>query len=183
MSVINEILSIIIGYVFSLIIAFPLTYYFAHFLGKAINEFQGEKEYYRWTAALVGTIERLLYTSAVLVDQLNFIALWLAVKTVSQWRRWGEKEESSQKETNPYQERANFNSYLINTGLSITYGVLGGKIPEWLKDNHMDFAITCGSGLVLLNIIFIGIAYFKYSKQSKRVSKNNKSEEKKTRRL
>ncbi|HEX9385203.1 MAG TPA: hypothetical protein VF918_02700 [Anaerolineales bacterium] len=54
-----------VGYLYSLLIGTWLTYYLADYTGKAISEFK-EGEYYRWTAAMVGVTERLLYTSAIL---------------------------------------------------------------------------------------------------------------------
>ena len=156
---------ITIGYIYSVGFGSLLIYYFADFTGKAIKEFPEGKEYYRWTASLVGATERILYTSAILFNRPEFIAIWLVFKTASQWRRWGDKEKTNQTEIAPYQERANFNSYLINSGLSIAYGVLGGQIALWLKHSHVYIAIFSGVGLVLLNIIFIGIAYAKYTQR------------------
>lgn len=162
----ETILDYVIGYLYSLLIGTWLTYYLAEYTGKAIGEFQ-DGEYYRWTASIVGVTERLLYTSAILLDKLEFIGIWFLLKVASQWRRWGEKDTKSKNnddEKGVYRERANFNSYLINTGLSLAYGVLGGEITIWLKKNSNDIftPIAFGLGLMSLNAIFIGIAYFKY---------------------
>ena len=162
------------GYSYSLFIGTLLTYYLADYTGKAIGEFK-DGEYYRWTAAIVGVTERLLYTSAILLKKPEFIGIWFLLKVASQWRRWGEKDAKSKNnndEKNVYRERANFNSYLTNTGMSLAYGILGGEIIIWLIKKNDDFLtpVAFGLGLVILNAIFIGIAYYKYSR-----SKNNKS--------
>jgi hypothetical protein len=156
----------VVGYFYSLLIGTWLTYYLADYTGKAIGEFK-EGEYYRWTASIVGVTERMLYTSAILFNKLEFIGIWFLLKVVSQWRRWGEKDlksKTNDDEKSVYRERANFNSYLINTGLSLAYGVLGGEITIWMKNNNNDILtpIAFGLGLILLNVIFIGIAYFKH---------------------
>jgi hypothetical protein len=167
----ESIIYYVVGYLYSLLIGTWLTHYLADYTGKAIGEFK-EGEYYRWTAAMVGVTERLLYTSAILFNKLEFIGIWFLLKVASQWRRWGEKDiKSTETTTNDhkksaYRERANFNSYLINTGLSLAYGVLGGEIIIWLKNDDAPTSIAFGLGLILLNAIFIGIAYLKY-KQSR----------------
>ena len=160
----------IVGYLYSLLIGTWLIYYLADYTGKAIGEFK-EGEYYRWTASMVGVTERLLYTSAILFSKLEFIGIWFLLKVASQWRRWGEKDktiktENANDEKGAYRERANFNSFLINTGLSLAYGVLGGEIIIWLKNNDVITSIAFGLGLMLLNAIFIGIAYIKYKHNS-----------------
>lgn len=154
----------VVGYLYSLLIGTWLTYYLADYTGKAIGE------YYRWTAAIVGVTERLLYTSAILFNKIEFIGIWFLLKVASQWRRWGAKDVKSKTNDDKkgvYRERANFNSYLINTGMSVAYGVLGGEIIIWMKKNNNDIftPIAFGLGLMFLNAIFIGVAYYKY-KQS-----------------
>lgn len=153
-----------VGYLYSLGIGTGLIHYLAKYTGKAIGEFR-DGEYYRWTAAMVGTTERLLYTSAILFNSIEFIGAWFLLKIASQWRRWGEKEikrKSNDEGKDAYRERANFNSFLINTGISLAYGVLGGKLSIWFIHGHYDIAIASGAGLILLNIVFIAFAYHKY---------------------
>jgi len=72
--------------------------------------------------APVGVVERLLYTTSFLVNQPGFVAVWLALKVASQWKRWeGE-------------DRATYNVFLIGNGLSMIMAYLGawvatGDIP------------------------------------------------------
>ena len=169
-----SLVDITIGYIYSVGLGSLLTYYFADFTGKAIKEFAEGKEYYRWTASLVGATERILYTSAILFNRLEFIAIWLVFKSASQWRRWGNKETTNQTEINPYQERAIFNSYLINSGLSIAYGVLGGQIALWLKHNHVYIAIFSGVGLVLINIFLLELL-MPNTRKAKAIKRRKKS--------
>ncbi|MFZ5819877.1 MAG: hypothetical protein ACOYYJ_08240 [Chloroflexota bacterium] len=168
-----------IGYLYSLLIGTWLIYYLADYTGKAIGEFK-DGEYYRWTASIVGITERLLYTSAILLDKPEFIGIWFLLKVASRWRRWGENDAKSKTngdEKSVYRERANFNSYLINTGLSLAYGILGGEITIWMNKDSKDILtpFAFGLGLILLNAIFIEIAYYKYKQsendREKRVTK------------
>lgn len=155
-----------VGYLYSLVIGTLLIHYLAEYTGKAIGEFK-DGEYYRWTAAMVGTTERLLYTSAILFNRIEFIGIWFLLKVASQWSRWGEKEtkkKNADDNKDVYRERANFNSFLINTGLSLAYGALGGKIAVWLMQGDHDIAIASGAGLIFLNLAFLAFAYYKYKK-------------------
>jgi len=165
----------IIGYLYSLGIGTILTYYLANFTGKAIGEFKEGDEYYRWTAGIVGVTERFLYTSAILFNKIEFIGVWFLLKVASKWRRWGDKDVGDTNEGKKvYRERANFNSYLTNTGLSLAYGVMGGKIIFWLKNHDISTLIVFSLGLILLNIIFIIIAYIKLLNYNKVKTKKKK---------
>ena len=69
----------------------------------------------------VGIVERLLYTTAFLLNQPGFVAVWLALKVASQWKRWqGE-------------ERATYNVFLIGSGLSLIMAYLGA----WVATGHI----------------------------------------------
>jgi len=69
----------------------------------------------------VGIVERLLYTTAFLVNQPGFFAVWLALKVASQWKRWGGDE------------RATYNVFLIGSGLSLIMAFLGA----WVAAGHI----------------------------------------------
>ena len=70
----------------------------------------------------MGIVERSLYTTAILLNQPGFIAIWLALKVASQWTRWQDKE------------RGTYNVFLIGNGLSLMIAFTGawialGSIP------------------------------------------------------
>jgi len=69
-----------------------------------------------------GVVERLLYTTAFLVNQPGFIAVWLALKVASQWERWKKVDE-----------RATYNVFLIGSGLSLIMAFLGA----WVAAGHI----------------------------------------------
>jgi hypothetical protein len=69
--------------------------------------------------AFVGFAEAILYPTALLSGQPEFIAVWLALKVAGQWNEW----------QRGYQGRARFNRFLVGNALSImvsglTYGAI-----------------------------------------------------------
>jgi|GEM_PF-2882496 len=137
----------IIGYAYSIGLGSLMTSAFAQHTGRSIDEYDtSEKARYRWAAKLLGAIERLLYTTAIIMGENNFIALWLTLKTISQWEKWKGADEKS---------RANFNNFLSGTGLSLAYGILGGMVVKWLGSNNFLLIFSSTIGLVILTEIFI----------------------------
>ena len=64
----------------------------------------------------MGNVERFMYTTVFIIDQPAFVAVWLALKVASQWKRWeGE-------------ERATYNVFLIGSGISIIMAYLGAWV-------------------------------------------------------
>lgn len=70
----------------------------------------------------MGILERFMYTTVFIVNQPAFVAVWLALKVASQWKRWeGE-------------ERGTYNVFLIGSALSLIIAFLGawvalGRVP------------------------------------------------------
>ena len=76
---------------------------------------QGEREVETYfPPALVGFAEAILYPTALLIRQPEFIAIWLALKVAGQWKDW----------EIGYQGRARFNRFLVGNALSIMVGGL-----------------------------------------------------------
>lgn len=77
---------------------------------------------------LVGCIERLLYTAALIVGIWQWLGIWLAVKAVARWQN--AKSISAEPDTD--------NIWLIGNALSVLFGYLGafvalGCIPPLMK--------------------------------------------------
>lgn len=94
--------------------------------------------FFRWHGTMVGVLEALLYTSAILLHKEGFIAVWLALKVAGQWGRWSKDIECEVKTPEGTVRRivpgrTIYNIFIIGTGLMIAYGVAGGKIIEWAK--------------------------------------------------
>ena len=100
----------------------------------------------QWHPAFIGLIERVMYTSCVLLGWQNFIAVWLALKAVPQWRLWTEVTEN-------LQGRAIFNIFLIGNSLSVIYGVAGGLIVKWLIADEISTAIVVAVLLILGGLV------------------------------
>lgn len=94
---------------------------------KSLQESPASGARDRQMAAMVGVIERVLYTGSWQAGKTTFIGVWLALKTVQRiqpmWRRdtaWLD----------------DFNVYLIGNAFSVGFGVLGGLTIAWLEKGH-----------------------------------------------
>lgn len=75
----------------------------------------------------MGIVERFLYTTVFIVNQPAFVAIWLALKVVPQWRIWKGKE------------RGTYNAFLIGNALSLIIAYLGA----WVALGHVPL-LECG---------------------------------------
>ncbi|MCX7598323.1 MAG: hypothetical protein N2512_05585 [Armatimonadetes bacterium] len=101
-----------------------------------------------WHTQVLGVLERALYTSAWLVGQPAFIVAWLAFKAAGQWKRWGEDEGG-------IPGRVQYNIFLVCSGLSVAYGVLGGLMIDWCRDGNIYHAATAPVALLILNLYIL----------------------------
>ena len=69
----------------------------------------------------MGIIERFLYTTVFIINQPAFVAVWLAFKVASQWKKW------------EVEERGSYNVFLIGSALSIIIAYLGA----WVALGHV----------------------------------------------
>jgi hypothetical protein len=73
---------------------------------------------------MVGMLERALYVGAWQAGHPEFIGVWLVLKVAG--------EVTNKTVTG----RPLFNVFLVGTGVSIGYGVLGGAFIDWLGSDH-----------------------------------------------
>jgi len=92
----------------------------------------------RWTNSPLGWVEKALFFSAIIVDVPEFIVFWLAMKVAARWGAW--------------EHRGVFNTFLIGTGLSLGWGVLGGKFVSWSLNKEYLKAISWTSSLLLFTL-------------------------------
>jgi hypothetical protein len=152
-----------IGYLFSIFVGHIFVLRFSRKAWSALGEMPKDEEDmpYRWSSSLAGMVDRIIYTSSLIFLAKEFIAVWLAFKIAVQWKRWEDKN-------NLGKARASFHIFLIGTGLSLMYGVIGGLIVEWLKNGDYIPAIVFPTLLIVLNLYFIKVA------EANTISKNKK---------
>lgn len=100
---------------------------------------------YRWTSSLSGILDRVIYTSSLLIPAKEFIAVWLAIKVAVQWKRWDDNEDLGK-------ACASFHIFVIGTGLSLLYGIVGALIIKWLCSQEYLPAIVVPILLVILSL-------------------------------
>jgi hypothetical protein len=160
-----EFIYYILGYLYSVWVGHLLVLSFSRNAWSALGEIpKNEKDMpYRWTSSLVGIIERIIYTSSLVFGAKEFIAVWLAIKIAVQWKRWEDTKDLGK-------ARASFHIFLIGTGLSLMYGVVGGFLIEWLRNTDYIRSIVFPIVLIALNFYFIKVA----KKMQLRRTKNDK---------
>lgn len=76
------------------------------------------REPFHWAPKTIGVLEGIIYTTAVIFDQLGFIAVWLGFKALGEW--------NDSRGSGPTRVRAN--NFVIGNGLSLITGIIGGII-------------------------------------------------------
>ena len=112
----------LIGYVFSAFVGHLIVSWAVGSLWQA----SGEKEYdsLRPPAPIRfwhGVMERIIYTSVVVLGKPEGIAVWLAFKAIMRWRI---------RENHPAHISGS-NIYMIGTALNVAIGVIGAFIAKW----------------------------------------------------
>ena len=102
------------------------------------------------TPQFVGFLERGLYVASFQVQRPEFIAAWLVLKAAGNWKGW-EGSINSQKDIENYTGaqsigRYIYNAFLIGTGLSLAYGVVGWLMIKYLQDHK----IVLGFGIPII---------------------------------
>ncbi len=129
--------SYIVGYGFSLIVGHWLVRANVDALWEGLGVLKNDRT--PWHPAFLGLLERAMYTASVGAGQPGFIAVWLGLKAVPQWKRWSEDVEAGERKI---QGRAVFNIFLIGNALSVLFAVLGAQSIEWLNDGEVARTIV-----------------------------------------
>lgn len=90
---------------------------------------------FSWMPRRIGIIERVFYTTAVILGQFTFIGVWLIFKAIGQWKDISENDKSLKKKNEGKITRIRANMFLIGTGLSLIFGLLGGVVFKAIVDN------------------------------------------------
>jgi hypothetical protein len=82
---------------------------------------------------IVGYIERALLL--FLLPNYFVVGVWITLKVAPTWKEW------TQVENTKVPGRATYNIFLIGSGLSILYSLLGSNIIQWGKNDKWEFVI------------------------------------------
>lgn len=159
----RELLYYALGYSFSVLAGHFFVLRFSRKAWTALGEMpKNETDMpYRWTSSMAGMVDRIIYTSSLLFSAKEFIAVWLAFKIAVQWKRWEDKNDLGK-------ARASFHIFLIGTGLSLMYGVVGGLLVKWLNNAEYMPAIAFPLTLVVFNLCVIWVAKRNTTAKSKK---------------
>jgi len=94
----------------------------------------------------VGVVERVLYTTSFVIDKPEFIGAWLVLKVAGSWGGW----------TVGYagvEGRAMYQTFLIGTGISVAYGLVGAAIIKWTGTGLGYRACVAAVCLVVLHAL------------------------------
>lgn len=90
-----------------------------------------------YLSTFVGVVERVLFVASLQMEKAEFIGVWLVLKVASQWKLWSEGVTEKQ----PIDGRIFYNIFLIGSGLSIAYAVVGAQIIHFIAAENWSFAI------------------------------------------
>jgi hypothetical protein len=97
-----------------------------------------------------------MYTTALILGQGLFVAAWLALKAVPQWKRWNETVTGD--DGTEIEGRAIYNVFLIGNALNIAFGAAGWKTVEWLRVGKITQSLILGVGLIVASSVFLLVA-------------------------
>lgn len=108
---------------------------------------------------MVGVVERGLYVTAILFNQLLVVGFWLVLKTAGQWAGWRENVEPGRgkssypaaTEQSSIPGRSIYNIFLIGSGVSLGYAAAGAGLTKWLSDDQWGLAATTAVAMVVAN--------------------------------
>lgn len=118
---------------------------------KIINQRDKEPLMF-FLSSLLGSSETTVYITALILQKAEFIAAWLAIKVVIQWKGWSEGNIG----------REIANSYLINSLLAVIYSIAGWYLIEWYYAAN-DWGRVFALPLTMWIISWIIYSYLKRS--------------------
>jgi hypothetical protein len=148
--------------VFACLIGYLFAFIGDIYIGLIVNrmyeltESHGSRKY-RWQYPVVSIVERILYISALLLSKGEFIAFWVGLKIVVQYKRWTDYHPPNGREMSAADKaemgRTLFMNSLTGNALSILYAFVSFKLIMWYALGQKDLAITVPSILVLISLM------------------------------
>lgn len=87
-----------------------------------------KREPFNWAPRLIGVLERIFYTSAVVFGQFTLIILWIAFKVIGEWSDISSSKYRNKSEEEGGTTRIRANNFLIGNAFSLLFGIAGGII-------------------------------------------------------
>jgi hypothetical protein len=98
-------------------------------------------------AVVVGYVERVLYTSAILLEVPSVIGFWLAIKVIGSWNNLEGPDR-----TKP---RSSINIFLVGTLVSLLYGTVGGMTVAWWQAQGWGGHVPTVPGALVVGTLFL----------------------------
>ncbi len=77
----------------------------------------------------LGVVERAFYVTALRCGLSQLVGVWLILKALGQWKRWGEVGDAR---TGKPDGGSLYMIFLIENALSLLYGFTGFKLVDWI---------------------------------------------------
>jgi hypothetical protein len=85
------------------------------------------------------------------LGKAEFIGVWLALKVAGQWKRWSEGVRVGEREVDA---RVFYNIFLIGSGLSIAYSIVGAQLIGAIGSEKWSIAVGLPAALLLGTFAF-----------------------------
>ncbi len=136
-------------------------------LWRALGWMEGTAQNIRpehYLPRLVGFVERALFVASLQLGKAEFIGVWIALKVAGQWKRWGEGVNIGGR---VLEGRSFYNIFLIGSGLSVAYAVVGAQMLESLKKNEWFLALGLPLALLVATyLLALLVAHYEKSSGS-----------------
>jgi len=147
---------ILFGFIVSVVLG---QFYIKNIRGKIRKKLEEEENSHnsengKWTADILGPLERSLYFVSILFGYPAFIGVWIAAKFISQSGEWGGINNQSQGKNQTLQ-RSKYNHWLIGNALAIAWGTIPALAVE--------VALNCKKGMfsgLLIIVVFLILNLF-----------------------
>lgn len=87
-----------------------------------------KRKSFSWGPRIIGVIERIFYTSAIVFNQFTLIGVWLVFKAIGEWSDFPSRNRENREKVKEGTTRIRANNFLIGNAVSLLSGILGGVI-------------------------------------------------------
>lgn len=96
-----------------------------------------KRKHFSWAPRMIGVLERFLYTTAIIFNQFALIGIWLVFKAIGDWSDFSStKNKEDDRGIKEGTTRIRANNFLIGTGITLIFGILGGVLFRYTLDQN-----------------------------------------------